>query len=229
MGTTPRIRRWSSLGRRARTARQPAGGCHESTMSRPASWGSGRQHRKGSNPYCQCIVDRAVPIQIKSLRVRDMDVGRLRIRRNSSESVRSEYSRTLLQPEGRHRIAHGASHGNSACAEEPPEGAEDGGVRSFAPCRGFTNLVIPPWLTPWAMFCRSASFASEHCRNPHFLVAHSNPPLAHICSECYNRVRIPEIAGTPRGQEPCASAHNTPSLAGVSCRPAWPAPGWQEV
>jgi hypothetical protein len=166
-------------------------------MPRPVSWGSGRQHCKASNPYGQCIVDRAVPVQFKSLRVRDMDVGTLRIRRNSSESVRSEYSRTLFQPEGRHRIAHGASHGNSACAEEPPEGAEDGGVPIFRPVPGLREPGDLP--TAHAMGYVLSLCELRFGALPESPLSCCAPKSALACirSECYNRIRIPEIAGTP--------------------------------
>ena len=84
----------------------------------------------------------------------------------SHESVRSEYARTLFQPAGRKKIAHGASHGDRACATEPRKGRKMAAARSFAPCRGFVDLAVSPRLTPWAIFFRSTSLHSERSRIP---------------------------------------------------------------
>src|ERR1017187_640487 len=58
-------------------------------------------------------------------------------------------------PQGRKKIAHGASRGNEACLEEPREGAEDGAAAVFRPVPGLRDLAASPRLTPWAIFFRS--------------------------------------------------------------------------
>src|ERR1035437_890687 len=69
--------------------------------------------------------------------------------RYSQASVRSEYARPLRQPEGRQRVAHGVSRGNEACAEKPPQGAEDGAVAIFRPVPGLR--VFPGFPTAHAV------------------------------------------------------------------------------
>ena len=135
---------------------------------------------------------RKVPCGINE--VRDKGVGRLRFRRNSGESVRSEYPRTLLQPDRATVNSPWREPWEKGTRGKPRMGRKTTAPRSFAPCRGFVNLAISPWLTPWAILCRSyelrfAAFTESQffCRAPAsmreaapYLPDEPNPP-APLC------------------------------------------------
>jgi hypothetical protein len=57
-GNHSKTRLWLSPDRDARTARKPGDACLGSTIARQAFLVCGRQHCKGSSPYCYFTVDR---------------------------------------------------------------------------------------------------------------------------------------------------------------------------
>src|ERR1035441_9096640 len=81
--------------------------------------------------------------------------------RYSQASVRSEYARPLRQPEGRQRVANGVTRGNEACAEKPPQGAEDGAV-AISPRAGASCFSRLPHGSRRGLFsCALTSLDSE--------------------------------------------------------------------
>ena len=108
-----------------------------------------------------------------SMRCATREWGDCGFRRNSGESVRSEYPRTLLQPDRATENSPWREPWEKGARGKPRMGRKTTAPRSFAPCRGFVNLAISPWLTPWAILCRSyelrfAAFTESQffCRAP---------------------------------------------------------------
>ena len=110
-----------------------------------------------------------------------------RARRRSGETAESGGNRVdprvasiyrrRSSPAGRPGTAHGVSHGTTAKLKEPRHGAGDRGAGVFRPLPGLSARALLPWLTPWAMLCRSTSFDSEHRGTPTLRVAHPESGL----------------------------------------------------
>ena len=79
----------------------------------------------------------------------------------------------FFSPLGRKTIAHGASRGNKAYVEEPPEGAKDG-APIFRPVPGLSKATVLPRLAPWARFFRSYGALTRNVRDIHFCIAHTH-------------------------------------------------------
>src|SRR5271157_5890300 len=102
--------------------------------------------------------------------------------RSSQGSERRCTDGCVSSPSGRKLIAHGASRGNEAYAEKPPEGAKDGAPAIFRPVPGLDEATVFPRLAPWAISFRSSgaswistflSHTAQAARHP----IEMNPPL----------------------------------------------------